>query len=77
MAACQAHAVYAGEKEGNVKCVLDTFATQTRYMEAYCSSIPTFSAEDSYESLHWGIHAEWAGEQMAGWEELVSRLGGA
>eukprot|EP00935_MAST-01C_sp_MAST-1C-sp1_P002181 g2181.t1 len=66
----QVPAVYVGEKEGSLKCVIDTFSAQHRYLEAYCSSVPTFSGEDNFESNQWGINGEWAGEEMAGWDRI-------
>ena len=70
----QMSAEYVAEKDGNLALLLDTFTAQRKYIDAYCSAIEAFGGDDNVESLHWYIHSDLAGEELAHFYPFRSRL---
>ena len=56
---------YLAERHGNLQQLIDVFAAQRLYADAYYADVPAFSAADNFESLQWAIHAGLAAEETA------------
>ena len=60
----QGPSAYVAERDGNAQNFLDIFVAQRQYIEAYTRVISSFSSDDNNESVHWGTHSAWAGEEL-------------
>ena len=55
---------YLAEKDGRLEHFLDVFSAQRRYIDSYVPSVSPMSADESWEAVHWSMHAPLAGEEL-------------
>ena len=70
----QPEPTYLAEKHGNLLRVIDAYAAQQKYLEAYVPAVDAFSAEDNFEAMQWYTRAGLVGKEMAHFHPFRSDL---